>query len=153
MLAGKGNITSNAEYNFYADPEAANVVLHELGCRISLIPWELCLENSLPWVRNNRTCHQYSFLTRMLYRSINRFDDICWYFPLYSHIHCLVAVCQPFIKLLLTYLLTYLLVHSRGEKLIGPPHPTRRCDSLRLLATIIQGPDLQKILRFILRLS
>ena len=55
MLAGKGNITSNAEYNFYADPEAANVVLHELGCRISLIPWELCVDNSLPWVRNYRT--------------------------------------------------------------------------------------------------
>ena len=43
----------------------------------------------------------------MLCKNINRFDDICWCFPLYSHIHCLVAVCQPFIKLL-TYLLTYL---------------------------------------------
>ena len=36
------------------------------------------------------------------------FVDICWQFPLYSHIHCLVAVCKPFIKVLLTYLLTYL---------------------------------------------
>jgi len=33
------------------------------------------------------------------------FVDICIYFPLYSHIRCLVAVCKPFIKLLLTYLL------------------------------------------------
>jgi len=27
-------------------------------------------------------------------------------FSIISHIHCLVAVCQPLIKLLLTYLLT-----------------------------------------------
>lgn len=46
---GKGNITSNAEFNFYQDPEAANVVLRELGCRITMITWELSIEYSLPW--------------------------------------------------------------------------------------------------------
>jgi len=50
-LVGKGNCTSSAEFNFYKDPEAANVVLHELGCRITMIPWEFCLQYSLPWVR------------------------------------------------------------------------------------------------------
>ena len=44
-----------------------------------------------------------NFLTRMLYKSINRFDDICWYFPLYL----IFIVCHLLIKLLLTYLLTY----------------------------------------------
>ena len=52
-----------------------------------------------------------NFLTRMMYKNINRFDDICWHLLFYfiSHIHCLVAVCQPLIKLLLACLLTYLL--------------------------------------------
>ena len=53
MHAGKGNITPNAEFNFYQDPEAANVVLGQLGCRPTLITWELCLDHSLPWVGNN----------------------------------------------------------------------------------------------------
>ena len=37
-------------------------------------------------------------------------------FTFISHIHCLVAVYQPFIKLLLTYLLTYLVVRDRDGK-------------------------------------
>ena len=46
------------------------------------------------------------------------FVDICWYFPLYSHIHCLVVVCQPFIKLpLLTYLLICLFFISSSSHL------------------------------------
>jgi len=50
LCAGKGNVTSTAEFNFYADPEAANVVLNELHCSKTLVPWELCLDYSLPWV-------------------------------------------------------------------------------------------------------
>jgi len=53
VYIGKGNITSSAEFNFYQDPEAANAVLSELQCRISMIPWELCVEYALPWVGNN----------------------------------------------------------------------------------------------------
>jgi len=48
-----------------------------------------------------------NFLTRMLYKNINRFDDInLLTLAFIFHIDCLVAVCQPLIKLLLTYLLT-----------------------------------------------
>jgi len=36
------------------------------------------------------------------------YDVIYLIFAFISHIHCLVAVCQSLIKLLLTYLLTYL---------------------------------------------
>jgi len=57
VYTGVGNVTSSAEYNFYQDPEAAKVVLNELGCRIMMIPWELCVEYSVSWVgitTNNR---------------------------------------------------------------------------------------------------
>jgi len=38
---------------------------------------------------------------------------------LFLHIDCLVAVCQPFIKLLLTYLLTYLLLANGISYMVG----------------------------------
>ena len=60
IYAGASNITSCAEFNFYQDPEAANVVLSELGCRITMIPWELCLEYSLPWVGYNSLLGTFS---------------------------------------------------------------------------------------------
>jgi len=42
----------------------------------------------------------------MLYKNIYRFDDILLTFAFIFHIDYLVAVCQPLIELLLTYLLT-----------------------------------------------
>lgn len=46
---GKGNITGTSEFNFYVDPESANVVLTQLRCPITLITWELCLEYAMSW--------------------------------------------------------------------------------------------------------
>ena len=47
-----------------------------------------------------------NFLTRMLYKNFNRFDDICWYLPLYF----VLIVWLRFVNHLLNYyLLTYLL--------------------------------------------
>lgn len=45
--AGKGNISISAEFNFYADPESANVVLNELGRVITLVTWEICIACAL----------------------------------------------------------------------------------------------------------
>lgn len=59
VTVGKGNITASAEYNIYADAEAAFVVLNELGCPIIMVPWETCLDHALPWVG--------VFLTRWLF--------------------------------------------------------------------------------------
>ena len=56
------------------------------------------------------------------------------YFPLYAHIHCLVPVCQPFIKLLLTYLLSYLSATLASVRPVHTPHDVVRqplCDNGR----------------------
>lgn len=50
---GKGNITRCAEFNFYFDAEAANIVLSEFQCPIGFITWELCLESALTWDVND----------------------------------------------------------------------------------------------------
>jgi len=43
-----GNVPTSftAEYNFYKDPEAAHIVLSELTCPITIVPWEIYLTHS-----------------------------------------------------------------------------------------------------------
>ncbi|MEI3598886.1 MULTISPECIES: nucleoside hydrolase [unclassified Oceanobacillus] len=41
-----GNITAAAEYNFWVDPEAANIVLHS-GIPITMVGWDICTKYSL----------------------------------------------------------------------------------------------------------
>lgn len=44
---GIGNTSRCAEFNFYTDPEAANIVLHAAKCPLTILPWEACMENNL----------------------------------------------------------------------------------------------------------
>ncbi|PSN30983.1 hypothetical protein C0J52_26845 [Blattella germanica] len=37
---GVGNITAAAEFNFYCDPEAAFITIHNMKCPITIFPWE-----------------------------------------------------------------------------------------------------------------
>ncbi|XP_043270492.1 inosine-uridine preferring nucleoside hydrolase-like isoform X2 [Venturia canescens] len=48
---GKGNITAQAEFNFFADPESAHIVLNSITEPLILLPWETCLasEIALEW--------------------------------------------------------------------------------------------------------
>lgn len=56
-LTGVGNTTDCAEFNFYADPEAAHIVLNSGISKIVLVPWETCFDATFPLVRNL----QYTF--------------------------------------------------------------------------------------------
>lgn len=44
---GIGNTSRCAEFNFYTDPESANIVLHQAKCPITILPWEACMEENL----------------------------------------------------------------------------------------------------------
>lgn len=45
-MRGEGNITCVSEFNLFADPEAAAIVMGS-GARITLVPWELALDTPL----------------------------------------------------------------------------------------------------------
>ena len=53
----QGNITLSAEFNFYFDPEAANIVLEEFCCPLTLYTWELCLEHPIPATQFSQIAH------------------------------------------------------------------------------------------------
>ncbi|XP_054720023.1 uncharacterized protein LOC129229688 [Uloborus diversus] len=46
---GIGNATDTAEFNFYCDPESANIILTEAACSVVLVPWETVLEHGMEW--------------------------------------------------------------------------------------------------------
>ncbi|MDQ7029116.1 MAG: nucleoside hydrolase [Ardenticatenia bacterium] len=47
-IRGQGNVIPAAEYNVWADPEAAHIVLNS-GANLWLISWETTLEHLIPW--------------------------------------------------------------------------------------------------------
>lgn len=50
-VSGIGNVVNCAEFNFWADPEAAHIVLTTAKCPITILPWEPCItpDISMEW--------------------------------------------------------------------------------------------------------
>lgn len=46
---GRGNSTVCSEFNFSCDPEAARIVLTQLGCPITVVGMEVCYDNAIAW--------------------------------------------------------------------------------------------------------
>jgi inosine-uridine nucleoside N-ribohydrolase len=46
-------VTAAAEFNFYCDPEAAYVTVHNMKCPITVFPWEAAYKyGRIPYVSN-----------------------------------------------------------------------------------------------------
>ncbi|XP_018369270.1 PREDICTED: inosine-uridine preferring nucleoside hydrolase-like [Trachymyrmex cornetzi] len=45
--SAQGNVTAQAEFNFYADPESVHIVLNSINKPLWLLPWESCLETRI----------------------------------------------------------------------------------------------------------
>jgi inosine-uridine nucleoside N-ribohydrolase len=46
----EGNVSINAEFNFWFDAEAAHVVINRANCLKKIVPWETCIEKKIDWV-------------------------------------------------------------------------------------------------------
>ncbi|OXU30884.1 hypothetical protein TSAR_002605 [Trichomalopsis sarcophagae] len=46
-LSAIGNITSQAEFNFYADPESVHIVMSFAAKKMWLLPWETCMKSNI----------------------------------------------------------------------------------------------------------
>lgn len=47
LILGRGNIVLAAEFNFWADPIAAHIVLNSLKCPMTVLTFECGLEESI----------------------------------------------------------------------------------------------------------
>lgn len=52
-VRGPGNVTPASEFNIYADPEAAAMVFQRVA-EVTLLPWEVCLDNLIPFEQWDR---------------------------------------------------------------------------------------------------
>ncbi|XP_064467649.1 nucleoside hydrolase-like [Ornithodoros turicata] len=66
---GRGNMLPGAEFNFWVDPEAADVVLTKAQCPVTIVPWEAVLESLLPW-------EHYEALTNITSTNAQFFRDV-----------------------------------------------------------------------------
>ena len=67
-MTGMGNITTAAEFNFYADPESAHVVLKRMQkigtVKTKLVTWELCRQSTFSWVILTLAAHSFGCKNR-----------------------------------------------------------------------------------------
>lgn len=66
-----GNITPAAEYNFWVDPEATNIVLHS-GIPITMVGWDMCTKYSIMDDNDHQDIKQLSTAGSDFFININR---------------------------------------------------------------------------------
>lgn len=89
--AARGRVSTCAEFNFYNDPEAAQVVLKEF-INITILPYEVCRRFLLSWVRIT-TVYPQSFLMMILFdcNFVSFIDFVCVCFCFWRQRQCIVC--------------------------------------------------------------
>lgn len=70
---GIGNITPYAEFNFYVDPEAADILLNSTRKPINMLPWEACLTQNLTWQWRIENLNDQTLALALLTRAEEKF--------------------------------------------------------------------------------
>lgn len=75
-LAGEGNTSASAEFNFRCDPEAADIILSEARCEVTIIPWETCNDpqHCWPWVYIS-SAHHFHRHNTLFFNLLNVLPD------------------------------------------------------------------------------
>ena len=47
---GVGNVTAQAEFNFYFDPESVHIVMCKATKKLWILPWEPCKRSNIEYV-------------------------------------------------------------------------------------------------------
>ena len=81
---GRGNVTRTAEFNLYADPEAAELVFQNfnstwLDDQVIVISWDLCLQHYIPWAIYDTLIHRHDVDYKENMTEVGMFlRSICW---------------------------------------------------------------------------
>jgi inosine-uridine nucleoside N-ribohydrolase len=94
-----GNVPTSytAEYNFYKDPEAAHIVLSDMHCPITAIPWEMYLSQSCSkefveaYTRNEIT-KKSRFVKAILQKPLTKLESLQLSYSLCDELATAVAI-------------------------------------------------------------
>ena len=77
--SARGNESQTAEFNFYADPEATEIVLErfkETEVKVNLVTWECTIKNAISWEFYDRLCDKSTtegFLMKEISKAMEKF--------------------------------------------------------------------------------
>ncbi|XP_015906578.2 nucleoside hydrolase [Parasteatoda tepidariorum] len=74
---GVGNVTETAEFNFYCDPVAADIILTESKCPITLVPWETTEDHGIDWTDFEKLLNKQTKTAYFIKRTSSATIDFC----------------------------------------------------------------------------